>query len=254
MEDGRKLIFVGYRHEDSPDAVERICDRLHMEYGSAAVFRDVGKIPPGADFRDHILKKLPSCRAFLAMIGPGWVSPRLQKPEDLVRIELETALAAGSSLKLIPVLLNGAHMPRTEELPASLHGLLDRQAAYARRGDDFHRDVDTLIEQIGPSELLVRTAIALPRAYHGEQGPIYVAGTFNNWLNPKASRIKPDPAFLVGLFSQDEMGASLLLPPGTHEFKFVTAGNKWLGWRADCGFGCGTLPPGDNMQIRVVVL
>jgi hypothetical protein len=47
-------------------------------------------------------------------------------------------------LDIVPVLVNGAAMPRADELPASLHPLLRRHAAIIRRNPDFHGDVNRL--------------------------------------------------------------------------------------------------------------
>ncbi|OGV73818.1 MAG: hypothetical protein A3K19_24565 [Lentisphaerae bacterium RIFOXYB12_FULL_65_16] len=49
---------------------------------------------------------------------------------------------------------------------------------------------------------------------------MFVGGTFNNW-DPKRSPLKEEQC---GLF-----GATLMLPKGTHEYKFVVNGE----WRCD---------------------
>jgi len=47
-------------------------------------------------------------------------------------------------------------------------------------------------------------------------GRVFVAGTFNNW-NPAANPLKDDP-------SSGHFKATLGLPSGTHEYKFVVNG------------------------------
>ena len=101
-------------------------------------------------FGDYIRTILPGCRVVLVLIGPNWLEARdetgrrrLDDPQDWVRIEIETALNA-SGLDVVPVLVNGARMPRAEELPQSLHPLLRRHAAIIRRDPDFHDDVARL--------------------------------------------------------------------------------------------------------------
>ena len=60
----------------------------------------------------------------LAVIGPHWLAAgqdgqrRLDDPADFVRLEIEAALARG--VRVIPVLVDGAQLPRPEQLPASL--------------------------------------------------------------------------------------------------------------------------------------
>jgi len=66
------------------------------------------------------------------MIGPLWLKAdadgrrRLDDPDDFVRQEIEAALDSGKSL--IPLLVGGAKMPATDELPPSLAALARRQA------------------------------------------------------------------------------------------------------------------------------
>jgi hypothetical protein len=67
-----------------------------------------------------------------------------------VRIEIETALGA-PGLDVVPVLVNGARMPRANELPESLHPLLRRHAATIRRDPDFRDDVDRLSKALRES-------------------------------------------------------------------------------------------------------
>jgi len=90
---------------------------------------------------------------------------RLDDPDDLVRIEIETALNAGG-LDVVPVLANGARTPRAEELPASLHPLLRRNAAIIRRDPDFHDDVARLSTALRAS---VKTGILDLASLGGER-------------------------------------------------------------------------------------
>jgi hypothetical protein len=74
-----------------------------------------------------------SCDVLLALIGNDWLTitdedgrRRLDDPADFVRLEIEAALAR--NVRVIPILVEGARMPRAVELPASLAGLVRRQA------------------------------------------------------------------------------------------------------------------------------
>jgi hypothetical protein len=69
----------------------------------------------------------------LAVIGITWVSSvdregrrRLDQDKDFVRIEIETALMR--RIPLIPVLVDGAAMPDSTQLPKALSELARRQA------------------------------------------------------------------------------------------------------------------------------
>ncbi|OQW61406.1 MAG: hypothetical protein A4S17_09475 [Proteobacteria bacterium HN_bin10] len=149
-------IFIGYRRDDTGHAADRIYDRLVQAYGSTAIFMDVETMPVGQDFGAHIREVLSRCYAFLAVIGPSWVEHRgsdgqrsLDKPDDWVRIEIETALQAG--LHVIPVLIDQTNMPRPRHLPSSLHALPSLNAARIRRGPDFSKDVEGLLDALNES-------------------------------------------------------------------------------------------------------
>lgn len=146
----REAIFIGYRRDDTADVAGRIFDALESRFGRDRIFKDVDNLRPGADFGEYIKTILPRCRVALILIGPNWVNAvdedggrRLDDPNDWVRIEIEIALTAGE-LDVVPVLINGARMPRANELPPSLHPLLRRHAATIRRDPDFRDDIDRL--------------------------------------------------------------------------------------------------------------
>jgi TIR domain len=152
-----EAIFVGYRRDDTADVAGRIYDAMAQRFGKARVFKDVDNIGPGMDFGDYIKTVLPRCRVALVLIGPHWLAPndetgrrRLDDIHDWVRIEIETALAT-PGLLVVPVLVNGARMPRAEELPDSLKPLLRRNAAIIRRDPDFHDDIERLATAIRSS-------------------------------------------------------------------------------------------------------
>jgi len=53
---------------------------------------------------------------------PGSDSRRLDEPNDFVRLEIESALSS-SRVRILPVLVEGAPMPRAEELPETIRRL-----------------------------------------------------------------------------------------------------------------------------------
>ena len=146
----REAIFIGYRRDDTADVSGRIYDAMEQRFGRGRVFKDVDNLRPGSDFGAYIRTILPQCRVVLVLMGPHWLEAadatgrrRLDDPNDWVRIEIETALAT-PGVDVVPVLVNGARMPRGEELPESLHGLLRLHAAVIRRDPDFRDDVTRL--------------------------------------------------------------------------------------------------------------
>ena len=126
-------VFISYRREETAYPAGWLYDRLDERFGDAQVFKDVDSIPLGDDFVAAITTAVGSCDVLLALIGDKWLTisdergrRRLDDPHDFVRLEIEAALAR--NVRVIPVLVDGARMPRADELPDSLAGLVRRQA------------------------------------------------------------------------------------------------------------------------------
>jgi hypothetical protein len=129
-----QAIFISYRRDDSEGQAGRLFDDLVRRFGSDRVFMDVAGIQPGLDFRKIIDNTVTSCGVLLALIGPHWLdakdeagNPRLDNPSDFVR--LETAVALKRDIPVIPVLVQGARMPRPEQLPEELRDLVYRNSS-----------------------------------------------------------------------------------------------------------------------------
>jgi len=143
-------IFISYRRDDSADVTGRIGDRLRDHFGDENVFTDVDDIPLGVDFRKHLDDAVRQCDVLLAVIGRTWSSvadeagnQRLIDPTDFVRIEIESALDRG--IPVVPLLVQGADMPKKEQLPATLESLAFQNAQHVRRDPDFKNDMYRLI-------------------------------------------------------------------------------------------------------------
>lgn len=77
-----------------------MADHLADRFGKSQVFIDVDTIEPGVDFAEAIFYAVAACKVLLAVIGPGWLTAtdergrrRLDDPDDIVRLEIEAALA-----------------------------------------------------------------------------------------------------------------------------------------------------------------
>src|SRR5215467_8448044 len=145
-------IFVSYRRQESSHLAGRLYDRLADRFGEGQVFIDVDTIEPGVDFAEEIFRAVPACQVLLAIIGPNWLTAadergrrRLDDPDDLVRLEIEAALAR--DVRVIPILVEGAHMPGREDLPESLAGLARRNALLIRH-ETFRSDDERLVTAI----------------------------------------------------------------------------------------------------------
>ncbi len=146
-------IFISYRRNDSADVTGRIYDKLLRAFERKQLFKDVDSIPLGVDFLDHLNKKVGECNVLIAIIGPYWVESdipkgkkRIDDEKDFVRIEIEAALER--KIPVIPVLVRGAKMPTSDQLPESLKGLAFRNGIPVRPDPDFHRDMERLIQGI----------------------------------------------------------------------------------------------------------
>jgi hypothetical protein len=142
-------IFINYRREDSIAVAGRLHDRLAAMFGRDNLFMDVDNIPIGINFEEYLNNQVAQCDAMLSVIGPNWLDAkddtnqrRLDKPDDFVAIEIAAALAR--NILVIPVLVDGTHMPKASELPASLkpvrlsqcHSTTQYEFRKRRRGAD----------------------------------------------------------------------------------------------------------------------
>lgn len=159
-------VFISYRRDDSVDIAGRLADRLADKLGVSSIFMDIASIPAGADFAQVIREEIEQCDVLLAVIGPKWADAidssgrrRLDNPDDFIRREIESALRR--AIPVVPVLVGGSSMPRSQDMPEPLRELAYRNAAVVRSGPDFRSDTDRLVEalkRLGPrAELDVGT-------------------------------------------------------------------------------------------------
>jgi len=143
-------VFVSYRRDDSAGHAGRVHDRLQLEFGRDVLFMDVDAVPLGMNFIKILHEEVAKCDVLLAVIGPNWLdlrdkegNRRLDNPHDYVRIEIAAALQR--DIPVIPVLLDGAEIPRSDQLPKDIEELALRNGLYVRH-TSFHGDMDRLIE------------------------------------------------------------------------------------------------------------
>lgn len=145
-------IFISYRRAGVRTQTYRLADELKRQYGESQIFLDVKSIDPGVRYADAIREALNSCAVILVMIGPKWSGicddqgrRRLENPEDVLRIEVETALKAQA--RVIPVLVDGAEMPGADLLPEDIRDLADLQA-FSLTESHWEYDVGQLVERL----------------------------------------------------------------------------------------------------------
>jgi TIR domain len=126
-------VFISYRREETAYAAGWLFHRLVDRFGRGQIFKDIDSIQLGDDFVEVITAAVGSCDVLLALIGDRWLTitdergrARLDDPDDFVRLEIEAALTR--NVRVIPILVEGARMPRPDQLPASLAKLVRRHA------------------------------------------------------------------------------------------------------------------------------
>jgi hypothetical protein len=169
-------VFISYRRGESAYPVAWLYRNLVRRLGADAVFKDVDSIQPGDEFATTLDRALSRCRVLLAIIGPDWLDAcdargrrRLDDPQDFVRLEIESGLARG--IRVVPVLVAGAAMPRQESLAEGLADLSSRQAAELTPGhfeDDAQRLIDVVVRTLREGQ---RASWAQPIAKIRGAGP-----------------------------------------------------------------------------------
>jgi hypothetical protein len=212
-------IFISYRRQESSHLAGRLYDRLVNRFGEDQVFIDVDTIEPGVDFAEEISRAVAACKVLLAVIGPNWLtatdeqgSRRLDDPDDIVRLEVEAALARG--VRVIPILVEGADMPTRQDLPEGLAGLPRRNTLRIRH-DNFRYDAGRLVAAI-ERILAPVPGTAVPGA-HGVRsagdafGEVAQAGSgpARNDLN-RASRLFTDAERIARSITDESWKASAL--------------------------------------------
>ena len=154
-------VFISYRREETAYPAGWLYDRLANRYGGQ-VFKDVDSIQLGDDFVEVITRAVGSCDVLLALIGDQWLTitdqdgrRRLDDPDDFVRLEIEAALTR--NVRVIPILVEGARLPRADELPPSLARLVRRQALELNPAR-FDFDTSRLLKVLDKTLAEMRTA------------------------------------------------------------------------------------------------
>jgi tetratricopeptide (TPR) repeat protein len=142
-------IFISYRREEASAWARLVKTGLFQHFPKSEIFMDVDTIEPGMDFVAAIEESVGSCEVLIAVIGKRWLDSsdgeggrRIDNPEDSVRLEIATALKR--NVRVIPVLVDGASMPRSSNLPDDLK-LLARRNALEVSHNRFSADFDQLV-------------------------------------------------------------------------------------------------------------
>jgi len=175
---GRGGVFISYRREETAPYAGRLSDRLSDRFGEDRIFMDVDSIAIGADFTSAIAEAMSKCNIMLALIGRRWIAitdgkgkRRIDNPGDFVRVEIETALQR--DIRVVPVLVDGAVLPRADDLPPSLRPLVRHQAIELTH-TSFRSEVARLITAVAEALEAGPSRPATPRTPTG--GPVTQPG------------------------------------------------------------------------------
>jgi len=129
--------FVSYRRDDSfmrsgetgaTDAgfVDRLKAAL-ADLGFADVFIDTADIKAGDHFEGRIHRAIANCDVFIPLIGRDWLQLLAARVASGERDVLSREIAAAFRLErdVVPLLIDGAAMPKSHELPAEIAPLAD---------------------------------------------------------------------------------------------------------------------------------
>jgi hypothetical protein len=214
-------VFVSYRRVESSGFAGRLADRLIDCFGAEQVFMDVQTIEPGVDFAEAISCAVDACVVLVAVIGPGWLAAaderggrRLDDPDDLVRLEIGAALERG--VRVIPVLVEDAVMPRRADLPDSLAGLAQRNALRIRH-ESFGDDAGRLVAAIERALAAATAAVAhgANSAWSPGNAPVGGAdvkeGSGSGWNDPaRAARLIGDAERIANSIASESEKARAL--------------------------------------------
>jgi pterin-4a-carbinolamine dehydratase len=133
-------IFISYRRSDSLDISQRLASAIGQEFGESNIFFDKISAPAGTVWPKAIKLAIQQAEALIVVIGSKWLHTHDEKSgrrridirTDWVRLEIATFLercTSNDKLLIIPVLVNGASIPRAEYLNLALSRLSFYQPA-----------------------------------------------------------------------------------------------------------------------------
>lgn len=173
-------VFINYRRDDSAGHAGRLYDELSDHFGERNVFMDVDAIDPGADFVEVIEGAVDASDVMITLIGRRWLTDtddrgrrRLDDRHDFVRLEIATAL--DRKVRIVPVLVQGARMPGSEDLPDEL-ARLGRRNALELRDTRWRDDVARLIEALERVPGMAAPPRSQPEPDSGRPGAAPVVG------------------------------------------------------------------------------
>ena len=121
-------IFINYRRGENLRDAQHLATLLARRFGDKRIFLDVRGIDGGEQWLPALGKQVAASDIMVALIGKTWIdlkddegNRRLNNANDFVRFEIAQALQR--NIPVLPVLLDGAPMPKINELPHDMMAL-----------------------------------------------------------------------------------------------------------------------------------
>ncbi|MBK8028808.1 MAG: toll/interleukin-1 receptor domain-containing protein [Chloroflexi bacterium] len=154
--------FISYRRDDNKDFTYRIGDKFKSRYGEQNVFIDFN-MEAGIDFHQELTKRVKEGDVLIVVIGVRWLELLKEKAfkQDWVRTEIELALE--NNRIVVPICLEDAQLPLSDDLPDSLKPLLRLNAKRLRSDDTFGAQIESIFKDID---------VAVKRAKKDENPPL----------------------------------------------------------------------------------
>jgi hypothetical protein len=200
--------------------------------------------------------------------GTGFPAPdkdsrrRIDDPNDFVRIEIEAALKRG--IRVIPVLIDGAPMPKAGDLPDSLEGLARRQnieishTRFEADADRLTRALTSIFEGLHPRGAeKTETPPSVEHHRVGTEWPQVSAEEARDY-RLRADRGEADGQVLLGtLYSQGRGGVPKDEREAARLYR-LAADQGYAHGQANLGafyrFGLGGLPKDEHEAARLFKL
>jgi formylglycine-generating enzyme len=218
-------VFISYRRSETSWAARAVFERLWREFPQR-VFIDLESIGLGADFTRIIDEHLRGCEAMLALIGPQWLAELNQRKQhdetDFVRMEVARALL--KDVPVVPVLLDGASMPKRRELPDDLWTLTTRNGLPIR-AETFEAQMLRVVHEVrNILKLEVLPPVALAATAHVTPSPL---------VSPPDSSAPQAPAREAWMHEtgEDSYGrwADIKVRNVVQRMRWIEPGEFWMG-------------------------
>jgi hypothetical protein len=142
-------IFISYRREGGGIFAGILYDGLCRYYSADKIFKDVNSLTAGSDFVKTISAAMQSSDILVVVIDKYWMRSKIDPNEnklfqkkDYVHFEIREAM--NNNLKLVPVLIDGASMPRESELPEDI-AVFSKSHAFRIKHESISSDLQDFI-------------------------------------------------------------------------------------------------------------